>query len=40
MNAPVETINLLEKLHVFDIGQALFILIFGYFIAKTLSNKQ
>lgn len=38
MNAPVETINLLEKLHVFDIGQALFILIFGYFIAKALSN--
>lgn len=38
MNAPVETISLLEKLHVFDIGKALFILIVGYFVAKALSN--
>ena len=38
MNLPVETISLLEKLHVFAIGKALFILIVGYFIAKALSN--
>ena len=38
MNVPVETISLLEKLHVFAIGKALFILIVGYFIAKALSN--
>ncbi|AEP28975.1 mechanosensitive ion channel family protein [Brumicola nitratireducens] len=38
MNVPVETISLLEKLHVFAIGKALFILIVGYFVAKALSN--
>lgn len=38
MNVPVETISLLEKLHVFAIRKALFILIVGYFVAKALSN--
>lgn len=33
-----DTLSILERFHVFDIGQALFILIIGYFIARFLSN--
>ncbi|WJG09115.1 mechanosensitive ion channel family protein [Aliiglaciecola sp. LCG003] len=38
MNEESKTLDLLERLHVFDIGQALFILIVGYFVAKFFSN--
>lgn len=33
-----DTLSIMERFHVFDIGQALFILIIGYFIARFLSN--
>lgn len=38
MNEEMSTIEIAEKFHLFDIGQALLILIVGYFIAKFLSN--
>ncbi|WP_269518187.1 mechanosensitive ion channel family protein [Alteromonas sp. BMJM2] len=38
MNEQTETLELVERLHLFDVGQALFLLIAGYFIAKFLSN--
>lgn len=38
MNEELSTIELAEKFHLFDLGQATFILIVGYFIAKFLSN--
>ena len=38
MQEQSEIINLLEKFRLFDISQALFILILGFFVAKFLSN--
>lgn len=38
MNEQIDTLTLMEKLRVFDISQAIIILIVGYFLAKFLSN--
>lgn len=38
MNEQLDTLTLIEKFHLFDIGKALFILIVGYLLAKFISN--